>query len=972
MAGPDQASRVARTASGTATLNTLGLGPLFVLATYHHPITRAKVPLPPHRWTLTAAVAKGGTVISSIGIESDADGVSAIFPGDDASDPATDWMISWAPILPSGVPQLGADRVVWVDVDEKQWVAAPEPAKLVDKEKRKRLVRLVAWESVKKVKSGGFETPPSAAKGVGKGRWDKEGLIEGVVLPHARKEHGKRADAWEIVVDHQWFFTYLVFRHYSLVKEKSLPVPPGLLVEAHDGKGKVVGGGVAVRTDGLLYVLHNRTQKDSTDLDYAFTTPVSTIIDLKADEPKPGDDGALGAPDKRMKHVTAVTGDIRTRYLLPFDWHTRGWDARITNRVAWTPAQNAAAPAIRTQDTTLAAPLMIHLDDTVLVGDNDKPLTLPDKSPVTVFDQLLKIINPLTAMPHVTDPLLPRNYLAAETYMCPDGTKVREWRRIIDHDGKLHDVQDRRLPGTAGTTAALGARVARVDAHPMFNYPNGHPRVAKIGTYELHLIDTMVDDWEYDEKKKLRLSHLLVYSSAFVTNVGAEANADKKVLENLDAAATQWNAGHPSNRFPNKPYAVVPEAGVKDGGPIVLARHFFGHRSKAAFGKLVIQVLPKVRANVNNGVMKLELGNESFDADTASDSDSKTEFSFVMAHEFGHVCGLPDEYPELLKDPKNPKETTGLPLFNQPEGDGGPARPFATDRRALMRANFLPRLRYLWHHVYSLNHEAAFSGLSGGPFVAEYRGFVEDPLIYKLPTVPNAVMKAQADASPWVPVGRKDLPNKRGELILYRLGPDESSAEALYSGSRTTTPSPLLGAIDGLLLVRTNYLFKAGPGATLDVAKAAAEGLLDELTDALGRPVVGLVGKIPEWYAVGAAAPLPLQNIGILFQPYFALGSAPSPPHVTVIVMPTGPNIPNDLALDAAKLAGMREFRVSRPVVGFCLLRLALGLPTAINGGGVNNAPIDLNELKQTSLLKTVSDILQDPKGATRTLERIS
>ena len=337
-------------------------------------------------------------------------------------------------------------------------------------------------------------------------------------------------------------------------------------------------------------------------------------------------------------------------------------DGRISGgREPWdTPAPPPGDPStsIRNDSNPIEAPLIFHLDDAILVDVRRVPIAIAAGAPITVFDQLLTIVSPMPGTPHVSAPLLDLNYVAAEVYVFRDGGGERDLARLIDHDGKLHDLREERVTGTLGKTPGVGARAAVEGDHPTLDFSaNGHPRMTAGGCFELHLIDTLVDDFLYN-KKHVRLFHLVVYSSAFViADDGNVAN----VLANLDGVAQRWNPGHPSSGTPGpKSYAIAPLGGAKDGGPLVLLRHFLGHRSKQIFGKLVIHVKdPAVRANFSSATKVMTLAPADVAPGTASledlilntlptsssDSDGTTYVFFAMAHEFGHVCSSPTSTP---------------------------------------------------------------------------------------------------------------------------------------------------------------------------------------------------------------------------------------------------------------------------------------------------------------------------------------
>ncbi len=195
-----------------------------------------------------------------------------------------------------------------------------------------------------------------------------------------------------------------------------------------------------------------------------------------------------------------------------------------------------------------------------------------------------------------------------------------------------------------------------------------------------------------------------------------------KIFARLLDAAERWDQAHPAHGAGGKKdYVAVPSAGVKDGTRVVKLRHYFGPRMDGKH-RFEIQArrtpTPKLglRSFVSNGVMKLFTADPD-PSSTSQDTDGFAMSAFTLAHELGHVMGLPDEYMERVEvDSLNlVNGDPTIPCFQQAHE----AYPFYADDVAMMWFNQVPRLRYIWHHIAFLNGGAA-SALPEGPYVASY------------------------------------------------------------------------------------------------------------------------------------------------------------------------------------------------------------------------------------------------------------
>lgn len=622
----------------------------------------------------------------------------------------------------------------------------------------------------------------------------------------------------------------------------------------------------------------------------------------------------------------------------------------------------------------MEAMVFFHLDDVVLCQGDGRPLRLGSKDhPPTLFDHYLKIVRPSRDKPYQTDVTLVGSVIPAEVAFLvgsppPAGRKVADIStRLIHYEGSFHDLRDDRVTGTS-TTVCVGARAAPAGWHPTARL-TGNPHMRTDGKYELHAIDV---PGVSDPATGRPLQHMLMFLSVAISKESGFPAPDVLTAQRyLHDSAERWSHGHPGTVTisQGKRYALVPQDPTQRNSVITRIRTFFCEVTKDAFLKLELNhwvLFGAPRAHRHPPSFLNDRSIEYFDADvradaamtgiTAMDSDRVGVDWRILAHEFGHGFGLPDEYCEFL-NPKNDVDSSlagathpVLPTFGQPDEGWGDWRPFWSDDSSMMSGNKLTRLRHFWHHARIFNEDTAFAKLTARPYNLVHETLGPGGITYRTGT---------SSTSPYREAFAGTIPGTRAQAALYELGDDEGSVETLFAPV-LGTPAPRASAdrFDAVLIVRSRLRFQisAFEGNPLkwpkrwDVLQAFQNKIWSDQYRARIRFTLLGGPKYP--------------RIAVLFQPHYAYGMGMpllDPVDATFEIVENAVHLkPNPFLMSGLGSSITVECTdwVFEPV-----FRYLLGAPTWVMTSGVrkpNLAPIHPGDL--TRIAEFVASKLGEPR----------
>lgn len=806
----------------------------------------------------------------------------------------------WELIL---VPNLTKDQLegirnrefkeTWVDLEKNDWVMFHSFPHF-DPQKRK-LLRIPFWRSGWKAESGGLSVGRKNAPIGNQFLYDGTVSTTDLLTPY-----GTQDSPWEIQIDYNWLRTFMQLRYYDCVQKKHMPVPPGIGIMARGAKRRFflssepsgcVGGGTAIDAEGTIYITHERSEADSVDIEFLYQNTSNRAVFIDQDPARTKSD---------MRLLRNPQGQRPTEpekwYVLPDVWHSFGMEARIGTaaRAKWEQLRPTSSDGLvaRALTTTLDQPLIFHLDDTILWDDAAREENTTLKTPasvanaavrlhhnarVTIFDHQMAFRGPIDPVTHHfwKQPLM-ENYLRAEEAIASDGDSWRQRAFVINCESDFFVLRDDRVDGTLGTTPCIGVRkaVAHAVANPIGNYLNGFPWLDGGGIGELHLLvdayrkpySAAVEGEFLAQHPDVSLCHLLVYVPVRVIADPTDPTVTQadvsKIYPELLNAAERWDQAHPAHGAAGKKdYVIVPLSGVAKGTRVVKVRHFFGVRTDGQY-KMTIQArrMPTqilgARAFVSGRTLTI-FSPEANPNDTSQDSDLAVMSQFTLAHELGHVMGLPDEYMESISIRGMINANPRIPRFRQAHE----AYPFYADDISMMWWNQLPRLRYMWHHVAFLNGPAAWA-------------FPSRPMVASHPTFNGGtthIMPNRDKESPWKAIGQKRMSSNCASLVLYGAGDDESTVERMFK--RPAGRSSPGAWIDGILVVVIKIWFNFLPSATgaFSGTKECWGIVRDFYTQILAPGY-----RAKQRFIVESPIDPKMRRIAVAFQPRIEFGPAPT------------------------------------------------------------------------------------------------
>ncbi len=933
---------------------TVGLGiPLYVIhGAFTHPITGAPADLPPHHWVLLEAETHR---VVSTSQASDPKGICVVNAvadrgGEDA------FVLGFVP-APADVRQYYVENgEAWVDLDAGSW-ASPQPDRT--KIEARNLYRLPAWTTRRKgMRGGGFKEWPDKASAKSK---DSGVLTRADIFG---KAYGSLGKPWEILIDFNWVYATVKYFFVDWGRDKEVPLPPGLIVDAVPQRlGKSVerlGGGMAIKNDdGSARMLIESDASRWSGIQFLFRAPHGTNVDLSAAEP------AGGARDTRLVVTAPIPKDHNVRNLLPELWHSHGQHCTAVAAgkeygKRWGKWDDVAAQLLSDKVTDVS--VEFHLDDVQLCNNDGSPRASDDGRPA-LFDHLMRILDAVADRPLQSDTTLDKSFLISDkAFRIGQGAPASGQRgielttRLVHIEGQLFDLRDNRVIGELGRTPMIGARAAVLEQHPLARYESGNPFLEGHGRYEIHLIDV---PGVKDPVSGLGLKHLLLFVPCFVDEGAFPPNllADfYRVV--LPGAANRWSQGSPGVSIPTKDYRILVKDTTKRTA-VIRPRGYFGQVTTGKSLEKIKLTLgpPTARANTSTtgDDPRIEFFDAAVTADvtgnqgSGNDSDNVNMAWHTLAHEFGHVFGLPDEYGEGL-DPAHvlsvaanpPPVPSGVRIltYPQPFEVATDFRPFWADVHALMNHNQLPRLRHYWHSVEALNKDPAFQSAKG-PFVIRHETL---DLEYT-----HALDEHQ---HPYAAVFYgEQIPGGLGDCALFPIGQDEGTAQAmfaLHSGPMTTLA--LTDRFDGILVVRSRIRFNFA-STVLAIQRWALiwKDFVGKIYDKDGR----------QFIRFALAGGQKLARIAVLFQPHCVDSGSPDPADHVGLVITSGSPVADPFASGAVSNStslDVNQFNV------FAMLRGILGVSTSVGTPPIaNTTPLTPADL--SGLAKFVDGKLGDPPG---------
>ena len=621
---------------------------------------------------------------------------------------------------------------------------------------------------------------------------------------------------------------HLQFVYYDRVKQKQLPVPDGLKIQAFENGHKQIPT-ESIYKKGVYFVKvkFNKKIKNPARTEFYFEIEaIDRYIFTKDKDSEPvviikksAEVNALGFLDK-IKYYDLPEFWSSKNYWTRFngDFNKGERFEKVFNDTSFT--DSLKLKPFGDEITKPDKPLLFSLDDIVLAdttrsqivqdkNQNGSVMALDDNSRYALFHvdyetketvgkenknlRRIKIYKPEAAQPVFTDVKFNTNLISdvpintRVVYFCNDFYDVGIQRsKAVDtsFDYTKNHIAGARL---ALKNDPLIQKSKDVIATNALDRSNAYA-LTGCGNYEMHYFH---DCAELDGKP---LNYLIIYwNCRFIFNQGGTAadvtnHRQQGMLNAMDRM--------------NKNYLVEKHSGTED----MFIRLFFYMEAKNDTNGGSQKCSVSVTDNTNGAWMRTgdaKFRSRDYQSDptyfgtpdpinSLKDVDGNTYTVLTNHHEMGHATGNWDSY--LYNYSSGGNTWTGLPQYDQPfTAIGGPYR---FDELARMYHNRSPRIRNYWKYVLWLNDEsdvgkALHSFLKGSKYKITHQGLKHKHEFFLASQYKNVELAARSQ------LDHNVAANHNVDLFLYKLGDDEFSIMA-KTGQ----------VINGILVIKIRLAFR--------------------------------------------------------------------------------------------------------------------------------------------------------------------